>query len=548
MRVTRHSTRLSQPQGGAALAPLFNTPNSWAWTPGGLVSGAGLAQPTTVGAVNNYAITDGTARQVESLAAGIFIPPVARAQAGKIAFVFQFQLTSLDTASPNVIGFGNNGSVGSYVEQFTLNQDVGGGATAGKFRLSLRDAGGGRLDIGPTNVVFAIGGVYTVVVVATSGSTGRVWVNGVEIPVSYGSTGYVSSSALETKMFAIGNFNYGGSTTGYGDSNYGRDTGLAKFSLVARLEADALAASSLSGRPWQIFAPQSRQIWVGASAGGGGAVLASSNAASTASSAALSTSIPLASSASAITASTANLTAGGVSAVLVSSASATTSNTAALTTAIQVASSAAAATGSSSALTTAIRMQSTSSAQTGGAASLTAGQGMASASASTTASSAALSTSIALAAIASAQTSSAATLTALGQGLNASNTATTGSSASLTTSVALASGAAAATAATATLLTVIRLSSSVAATTAGSAALTAGTAPWAASNAALTIAAANLTTQILMAASGQAAPGGSATLSGVAFEFKNPHVMHDTFRPRFSREDRRLRYWHMPVQ
>jgi hypothetical protein len=173
MRVTRHSTRLSQPQGGAALAPLFNTPNSWAWTPGGLVSGAGLAQPTTVGAVNNYAITDGTARQVESLAAGIFIPPVARAQAGKIAFVFQFQLTSLDTASPNVIGFGNNGSVGSYVEQFTLNQDVGGGATAGKFRLSLRDAGGGRLDIGPTNVVFAIGGVYTVVVVATSGSTGR---------------------------------------------------------------------------------------------------------------------------------------------------------------------------------------------------------------------------------------------------------------------------------------------------------------------------------------------------------------------------------------
>lgn len=251
-----------QPQGAASLARWASTPDAWAWTPSTGVVGPHSALVTTGGTVNYGLTAGGVVAQAGDANSIIFGPLTRRMQLGRVAFVTQFVMTS--TAQAFIAGCGDNGSADYYVEQpFDLNYDANGSFSAGKFRLSLRNAVGGVTRAAPVSAVLQTGVLHTLVVVPRSGSSVNVWLDGAAVPVTYSATGYTDGAADVMQRFNFGILNF------FYANTYAWANSAAQVLLMARLTTTAFDGAELSRNPWSLFAPIERRIWVPGEAPGG---------------------------------------------------------------------------------------------------------------------------------------------------------------------------------------------------------------------------------------------------------------------------------------
>lgn len=248
-------TRLNQPNGDGVDPQFCSTGNII--IAGKSVFSAGRAiAPALVETVDYKPTKGGLAGAAHNGSAGIYVPgAIPFAKLGSLIYVAQVVWNGDTSVVIRLGGFGNNGAPHYYVEEIiTTNYDQYGNASAGNFRTTFRDQSGGRFDFAPTTYRLTANVLTTIVIALDSGSTARMWVNGAQVAVSYGSTGFSpSASGVMTKEFALYNFNYGSSTTGHGDAFTSDIAAQFRCSLFARLVAPVKMAGAIAANPWQVF-------------------------------------------------------------------------------------------------------------------------------------------------------------------------------------------------------------------------------------------------------------------------------------------------------
>ena len=208
-----------------------------------------------VATVDYLTVAGGIGGAGKNLSAGLFFAGgIPYAKPGNLVYVIQVTWNGDTTSTYKFAGFGNNGTPNFYVEEIlSPNIDHNGSASAGNFRVYVRDQSGGVLAFAPTTYRLTANVQATLVIAIDSGTAARIWANGAPVPVSYGSTGFAPSpTGVVTKEFALYNFNYGASLSGHSDATYG-NYGIYRCSLFARLPILNSLAPSLAFNPWQIF-------------------------------------------------------------------------------------------------------------------------------------------------------------------------------------------------------------------------------------------------------------------------------------------------------
>lgn len=250
-----------QPQGVVRLNPSLCTGSQcFAYTPIQSITQNGCSKSIQiVDTVQRYTESGGQYSQGLNLSAGVFLPGVNRVRSGNIVYLFVMIPTS--TGIGNIAGFGNNGSPTLYVEQFQLNANASGSASAGNFRSVFRNNSGSVTSCTTASPILTVGKLITVAITLKSNSVIQYFVDGKEISLTFGTTSFTDSdTSLMNKQFAIHNFNYGSGSSI--TALYGIDGGIAKVALMARLDIPYQYAKELSINPWQIFAPAPSRFYL----------------------------------------------------------------------------------------------------------------------------------------------------------------------------------------------------------------------------------------------------------------------------------------------
>jgi len=245
-----------QPQGTGRLAPLFRMSD--------VVSGIApvLTQrnPLTVtGTITQVPTQGGKAFVSGTTGSYLNLGKVRRPLAGQFAIVAQF---IADSTSQRAIS-GSRGPGQTQIEDLWVNTNQGSDPAAGKICFVLRDDSSNLFRIASTNAVLTVGALHTVVVtVNADGATGNIFLDGQDLPVSYGNVGaYAASAGFYTNDYALCNDNLDGTF------NLGTEV---RVTLFARLFTRNLDPRALSRNPWSIFAKRPDRLFL--SVGGGGGV------------------------------------------------------------------------------------------------------------------------------------------------------------------------------------------------------------------------------------------------------------------------------------
>ena len=240
-----------QPQEVALLSQSLGH-GSWAYTPAnGIVTETEVRLPAYHNGNNFYLVPVASGRGITGVYnyGAVLVPWQMPQFLPGMCYVAQFMLGT--TSTTRVLGCGVNN--GTHVETIGLNEAAGGAYAAGKFRVNLRDDAGRVVDAGSTAAVLSTNKLHTLVVYVASGASGgmRAWLDGAQIPLTWATTGWIGSAALQPNLFAIGNFNYGPSNNVTLNDGYTSNT----YTLVARLGCQPLDGAALSANPWQLFEP-----------------------------------------------------------------------------------------------------------------------------------------------------------------------------------------------------------------------------------------------------------------------------------------------------
>lgn len=250
-----------QPQTAVRLAP---------WLPAGtlgyiggqktLLGGAAYSE---VGDIVNTPTTKGVGSKTSTTTSYINAGFVGPLTVGAYTEVIQF--VSRDSSA--VRQFAGWGTSGTAFQNVAINQNQAGTLAAGKIYFAMRSASGAStlLRVASTNAVVTVGKVHTVAVQCVTGTTGRMFLDGSDVALSYGNSGTFAGLAASSFTLDIGNFNNAGAHT--------LGTGIDILGFW-RIPSNAVDLREATLNPYgYLLAPQTRRIWVLVSAAGASATL-----------------------------------------------------------------------------------------------------------------------------------------------------------------------------------------------------------------------------------------------------------------------------------
>lgn len=245
-------TRLNQPR-GEGLDPVFCGVESAVVCGGAAFYCGASVVPVVVQTVDYKPTPAGIGSSGNNISAGIFIPGKFRyATPGNLVYVATI-VWSGNTTVGKFAGFGHNGSPDLYVEEFATNKNYADSSVPGCFVFKIRDQSGNMLAGSPTTFRLTAGIAATIAISFESSTSLRMFVNGGEVSVTNSGSTSPNKNLFVTKDLALGNFNYGPSTTGRGDATNGTDIVCYRSAFFARLAVSTKMARSLSANPWQVF-------------------------------------------------------------------------------------------------------------------------------------------------------------------------------------------------------------------------------------------------------------------------------------------------------
>ena len=257
--IPRREIWTQQPQGPVEIDRRLIPDGSIVWTPNSLTK--------NVGALVHGANRAGRFVRSVSGSSNINLGIVKQAQAGSFSILAQVELTG--TGQACVAGTISTGF--NYLEQLFVNTNLAGAAAPGRLSMGFRSQAGSSLTlaVATTGAALTVGKVHVVGINFTSSSTIDLYVDGVKVETE--KTPYTGGTTSGNTDFYLALL--GRQLRGTIDQNGGINCGL--YVRAPKL----LDLERLTANPWQIFAPQTRNLFVPVSVGGTTTVTSDSTAA-----------------------------------------------------------------------------------------------------------------------------------------------------------------------------------------------------------------------------------------------------------------------------